>query len=73
LRNTNIGEKVLTGSQGERAEHMTLERMHFYAQTFFTCDTKWRSKLTVEKCCQVPRCKCCTADGYAGIRKDYDS
>jgi hypothetical protein len=28
LRNTNIGEKVLTGSQGKRAEHMTPERMH---------------------------------------------
>ena len=44
-----------------------------YLQTFFTCDPKWRSKFTVEKCCQVPRCKCCTKDGYAGIRKDYDS
>ena len=28
LRNTNIGEKVLTGCEGERAEHMTPERMH---------------------------------------------
>jgi hypothetical protein len=44
-----------------------------YLQTFFSCNPKWSSKLTVDKCCQVPRCKCCTADGYAGIRKDYDS
>ena len=42
-------------------------------QTFFSCSPKWSSKLTVDKCCQFPRCKCCTSDSYAGIGKTYES
>jgi hypothetical protein len=42
-----------------------------YLNTYFSCDPKWSAKLTVEKCCQVPRCKCCTKDKYVGVGTSY--
>ncbi len=42
-----------------------------YMETFFSCSSKWTNQLTIDKCCQVPRCKCCVSDGYAGMGTAY--
>jgi len=42
-----------------------------YLNTFFSCNTKWSSSFTIDKCCQFPRCKCCTTDGYSGLYDKY--
>ena len=47
-----------------------------YLQTFFSCNPKWTAQLTVDKCCQTPRCPCCTADKYQGYEAkqgDYET
>eukprot|EP00286_Rhodomonas_abbreviata_P004257 CAMPEP_0181346544 /NCGR_PEP_ID=MMETSP1101-20121128/33383_1 /TAXON_ID=46948 /ORGANISM="Rhodomonas abbreviata, Strain Caron Lab Isolate" /LENGTH=373 /DNA_ID=CAMNT_0023458661 /DNA_START=85 /DNA_END=1204 /DNA_ORIENTATION=- len=44
-----------------------------YLETFFSCQPKWQSQLTVDKCCQVPRCKCCTSDSYSGMYSEYNN
>mmetsp|Transcript_25116 Transcript_25116/g.59863 ORF Transcript_25116/g.59863 Transcript_25116/m.59863 type:complete len:561 (+) Transcript_25116:246-1928(+) len=44
-----------------------------YLETFFSCATKWTSVRTIDKCCQIPRCKCCTADSYSGLYTTYQS
>jgi len=42
-----------------------------YLDSFFSCDPKWANELTIDKCCQVPRCKCCVSDGYSGYGTTY--
>mmetsp|Transcript_30483 Transcript_30483/g.76645 ORF Transcript_30483/g.76645 Transcript_30483/m.76645 type:complete len:569 (+) Transcript_30483:39-1745(+) len=42
-----------------------------YLDTFFSCNPKWANSLTIDKCCQIPRCKCCVSDGYAGFGTSY--
>jgi hypothetical protein len=32
----------------------------------FTCNPAWNAGALADKCCHVPRCRCCTADGTDG-------
>jgi len=33
---------------------------------YFTCNTVWSTARLADKCCHLPRCRCCTTEGAAG-------
>ena len=61
LRNAVCGEEYrrypITDARGAGWENLG---------RLFTCTTVWNAAALADKCCHVPRCRCCTADGTDG-------